>query len=108
MVSAFVDPEGLFTQKNPRTTPKKSPKNPKKSKDFFEDLKIRIPYVGVNNSSNSVFKSFFIYKFLVHEKKFRKIQKIPKKSKDFFNDLKSVHLIWERTTPRIQCLIFNS
>ena len=31
--------EGLFTQKNPRTPPKKIRKKSKKSKDFFEDLK---------------------------------------------------------------------
>ena len=30
--------------------------------------------------------------------------KIRKKSKDFFEDEKSVNIIWEWTTPRIQCL----
>ena len=34
-----------------------------------------MPYLGVNNSSNSVFKFFFIYKILVHQKKIRKMQK---------------------------------
>ena len=31
-------------------------------------------------------------------------KKNPKKSEDFFEDIKSVYLIWEWTTPRIQCL----
>ena len=51
----IVQTEGLFTQKNPRTSP-------------------------------------------------QKIRKKFKKFMDFFEDLKSVHLIWEWTTPRIQCL----
>ena len=34
----------------------------------------------------------------------RKISKNPKKIQGFFEDLKSVHLIWEWTTPRIQWL----
>ena len=38
----------------------------------------------MNNSSILVFKSFFIYKILVHPKRFRKIRKIQKKSKDLF------------------------
>ena len=85
MVSAFVDPEGLFTQKNPRTTPKKSEKIQKKFKDFIWEFKIHTPFMEMDNSSNSVFKSFFIYKILVEKKfrKFRKIRKIQKKSKDF-------------------------
>ena len=36
-------------------------------------------------------------------KKIRKIRKKSKKSKIFFEDLKSVNLIWEGTTFRIQC-----
>ena len=50
----------------------------KKSKEFFEDLKIRTSYLGLNNPSISVLKSFifFIYKILVHQKK---ISKNPKK-----------------------------
>ena len=39
---------------------------PKKSKKILGDLKIRKPHLGVNNSSNSVFKSYFIYKILLH------------------------------------------
>ena len=62
LVAAFIwvkeIAEGLFTQKSSYTPPK-NPQNPKQN---------------------------------------------PKKFKDFFEDLKSVHLIWERTTPRIQCL----
>ena len=53
--------EGLVTQKNPRTLPKKiqkKRKNPKKSEKY----------------------------------------------KDFLGDLKSAYLIWDWTTPRIQCL----
>ena len=38
-------------------------------------FKILIPYFRVNNSSNSVFKSFFIYKIFVHQKKFEKSEK---------------------------------
>ena len=65
--------------------------------------------MGVNNSSISVFKLFFIHKIVVHEK-IRKNRKNPKnlkksnKFKDFFEDLKSVQLIWELTTPRFQYL----
>ena len=68
---------GLFTQKN-----LKNLKKSKKTKEFFWGFKIRIPYLGVNNSSNSVFKFYFIYKILVHQKenpeKFEKSGKIPK------------------------------
>ena len=66
---------GLFTQKN-----LKNLKKSKKSKEFFWGFKIRIPYLGVNNSSISVFKSFFIYKILVHSKKSEKSKKSGKKS----------------------------
>ena len=63
----------------------KNPKNPKEkksqnSKDFFENLKIRTPYSGVNNHPISVFKSFFIHKILVHQKNTEKIRKNPKKT----------------------------
>ena len=43
---------GCSLKENPRTPPKKIRKNPQKIKDFFEDLLIRLPYLGVNNSSN--------------------------------------------------------
>ena len=76
-------------------------KNPKEkksqnSKDFFENLKIRTPYSGVKNHPISLFKSFFIHKILVHQKKTEKIRKNLKKNKknnkfkDFFEDLKSL------------------
>ena len=56
-------------------------KNPKEkksqnSKDFFENLKIRTPYSGVKNHPISLFKSFFIHKILVHQKKRKKTEKI--------------------------------
>ena len=73
---------------HPKKNPKKIPKNPKifwKIQRFFGGFEIRIPYLGVNNSSNSVFKSFFIYKILVHQKIF---SKIPQKLKDFFGEFK--------------------
>ena len=70
--------EGLITQKILVQPPKKSKK--------FKDLYL---YLGVNNSSNSVLKSFFIYKILVHQKKYRKIHGF------FFEYLKSVRPIWE-------------
>ena len=46
-----------------------------------------------------MFKSFFIHKILVHQKK-KKFEKSEesensKKFKDIFEDLKSVHPIWE-------------
>ena len=87
--------------------PKKSEYSEKNKKiqGFFWGFKIRLPYLGVNNSSNLVLKSFFIYKILVHKKRVSKNQKITKKSKNFFfEDLKSVQLIWEWTTPRFQYL----
>ena len=106
--------------------PKKNSKN-LKNPSFFWGFKIRITNLRVNNSSISVFKSFFIHKILVHpkksgkkflqnpknlknseksekSKKFRKNLNNPKnlkKSKYFFEDLKSVHPIWEWTTPRL-------
>ena len=65
--------------------PQKIPKNPKypqKIQGFFGGFKIRIPHLGVNNSSNSVFiHTIFIHKILVHPSKFRKNPKNPKKSK---------------------------
>ena len=105
--------EGLFTQKNPRTPPKKSEKKSENNSkipkillcEFCENLN-RIPYLGVNNPSISVFKSFFIHKILVHPKKSgNKSGKKPKKSEDYFEDLKSVYHIWECTTPRDHCFI---
>ena len=54
------------------------PNKSEKIQGFFWGFKIRTPFLGVNSSSNSVFKSFFIYKILVHQKKFRKIRKIQK------------------------------
>ena len=45
--------------------------------------------MGVNNSSNSVFKSFFIYKIFVHPKNFQKNpEKNPKKSQKNLKNLK--------------------
>ena len=41
---------------------------------------------------------------IVPSKNSKNPRKTPKNSKDFFEDLKSVHLIWEQTTPRLQCL----
>ena len=65
---------------------KKIRKIRKKSKDFFWGYRISIPYLGVNNPSISVFKSFFIHKILVHPKnpdknpkQSKKIRKNPKK-----------------------------
>ena len=60
---------------------------------FFWGFKIRTPYLGVTNSSNSVFKSFFIYnprtpKYPKKSKKFEKFEKIRKKSRDFFSGIK--------------------
>ena len=43
-------------------------KNPKNPRIFYLEFKIRKPYLGVNDPSISVFKSFFIYKILVHPK----------------------------------------
>ena len=40
-----------------------------------------------------MFKSFFIYKILVHQKK--KFEKSKKNPSIYFEDLKSVNLIWE-------------
>ena len=83
---------GIVHSKKSSYTPQKNPKNPKKipkNKDFFWGFKIRLAYLGVSISSNSVFKYLFIYKILVHffgctPKKFSKNPKNPKKFKDFF------------------------
>ena len=91
-------------------------KKSKNSKDFFLWFKICLPYLEVNKSSISVFKSFFIHKIIEHLKnpdknsknpkknkkseKIYKIYKIRKKFKDYFEDLKSVHPMCEWTTPR--------
>ena len=51
---------------------------------------IRIPFLGVNNSSNSVFKSCFIHKILIHPKKSgkksEKSKKSEKNNKDFWGN----------------------
>ena len=96
--------EGLFTQKNPHTTPNKSKKsektkksgkskksaksenNPNNKKIFFWGLKIRTPYLGVKNPSILVFKSFFIYKILVP----KKIRKKSEKSEKIQNNQKKM------------------
>ena len=45
----------------------------KKSEKSDWEFKIRIPYLGMNRSSNSVFKfSGFLYKIFVHPKKISK------------------------------------
>ena len=49
------------------------------------EFNIRKPYLGVNNSSNSAFKSFFIHKILVHQKNFEKSEKF----KDFFSRIRN-------------------
>ena len=53
---------GVVHSKNPRTPSKNIPKKLKKSKDFFEEFKIRTPYLGVNNSSSSLLNSFLFIK----------------------------------------------
>ena len=81
--------------------------------DFFWGFKMRTSYLGVNNPSISVFKSFlFIKSSYTQKKSGKKIRENPKKLKnpknlkktnkpmDFFEDLKSVHPIWEWTTLR--------
>ena len=83
--------EGLFTQKNPRTPPKKIRKIQKKSqksKDFFWGFKIRTPYLGVNKPSISVFKFFLFIKFSYTQKNPKKSKKIRKKSKKIRKNLK--------------------
>ena len=54
---------------------KKSSYTPKKMGGFKKNVDPRIPYLGVNNSSISVFESYFIHKILVHPKKFKKFRK---------------------------------
>ena len=83
---------------HPQENSEKFEKKSKKSKDFFEDLK-SVHFI-LEWTTPRVFKSFFIYKILVHQTKFRKIRKIQTIKGFFFEDLKSVHLIWEWTTPR--------
>ena len=78
-------PRGCSLKKILVHPPKKIRKKSQKIFGFFRGFEIRIPYLGVNNSSNSVFKSFFIYKILVHQKK---ISKSPQKLKDFFGEFK--------------------
>ena len=101
----LINPRGCSLKKNPRTPPKKFRKIRKKIQKvqgFFWGFNNRIPYLWMKNSLISVFKSFFIHK-VKKTRKIQKIRKIPKnleKSKKFFEDLKSVHPIWEWTTPR--------
>ena len=78
--------------KNPKRSKKiwkirKNQKNPKKLKKSEKFRKIRKNKKNRINSQKS--------------KKFRKIWKKSKKSKEFyFENLKSIHLVWEWTTPR--------
>ena len=58
----------------------KNPKNLQKIQGFFLGFKIRIPYLGVNNLSISVFKSFFIHKIRKNLKNPEKIRKKSEKS----------------------------
>ena len=58
----------------------KNPKNLQKIQGFFLGFKIRIPYLGVNNLSISVFKSFFIHKI---RKNLKKSEKSDKKIQKF-------------------------
>ena len=60
------DSEGLFTKQNPKNW----------------GFKIRIPYLGGNNSPNPVFEYFFIYKILVHQSKISKNPRNPKKTEN--------------------------
>ena len=69
---------GVVHSKNPRTPSKKIPKKLKKSKDFFGEYKIRTPYLGVNNSSNSLFKFFFFIKSSFTKKNPEKTKKFRK------------------------------
>ena len=55
---------------------KKTRKNPK-FQGFFLGFKIFTLYLGVDNSSNSVFKSFLFIKSSYTKKKIRKFRKIP-------------------------------
>ena len=55
----FLFIKSLYTQKKFR-------KFQNKSKDFFWGFKISTHYLGVNNPSISVFKSFIIHKILLH------------------------------------------
>ena len=59
----------------------------KKSKDFVGGFKIRTPYLGVNNPSISVFKSFFIKSSYTQKnpKKIKKSEKIINSEKNLKN-----------------------
>ena len=111
---------GVVHSKKSAYIPKKSKKSEKKIQRISRGFIIRTPYLGVNNPSVSVFKSFFIHKIPVHHKKIRKksgknnkkSEKTRKNPKKFnepkeFEDLKSAHLhpIWEWTTPRFNATI---
>ena len=74
---------------NPRTSHKKIRKKFEKIQKIHGFILCGIPYLGVNKSSNSVLKFFFIYKILVHKKKIRKIQKNLKIRKNLKNSKKS-------------------
>ena len=87
-----INYQGLFNQKNPRKLPRKIQKILKNPRIFFWGFKIRIPYLGVNNFSNSVFKYFFIHKIREHPKK---ISKNPQKIQWFFFwgfEIRTLHL----------------
>ena len=67
-------------------------------------MEIRTPYLGVNNLSSSVIKSFLSYTQKNPEKS-NKNPKNPQKIQGLFlRILESLHLIWEWATPRFQCL----
>ena len=59
------------------------------------------PNVKRNGSTGFVFESEELF---TRKNPRTPPNKIRKKSKDFFEDEKSVNIIWEWTTPRIQCL----
>ena len=102
----FENPKKIRKIRKNSKNPKKSGKSEKNPRIFFEDLKFET-LLRVNNPSNSVFKSFFSYRFLVHQKKFEKsekIRKIRKKSKNFFWGFQIFTPYWKWTTPRFQCL----
>ena len=69
--------------------------------DFCDSVPFKTNQFNCNPMKLS--RGYSLKKIFVHSPPPPKKKK-SKKSKDFFEDLKSVHLIWEWTTPRIHCL----
>ena len=90
---------GVVHSKKSSYTPKKNFEKSEKKTQIIQGFFLRIfnlyTLFGIEQLLEFSFKSFFIYKILVHQNKNSKNRKKIGKIQRFFEDLKSVHLIWE-------------